>query len=87
MTFAERAEPIFNQRMEDPGSLLALKELQARRDVDAFFAAEYKDGVVYHIQVGASMMLYLIIDEPDPRLIGVFNDYLALNKYIKENLV
>jgi hypothetical protein len=84
--FTERAEPIFNQRTEDPGSLLALKELQVRREVDAFFGGENEEGVQYHIQV-VGPGLYLYHHEPQPRLIGVFPDYESLNGYIKENLV
>ncbi len=51
----ERGAPIFARLKE------GLKELQARREVDAFFGAENEERVVYQ-------------------------DYEALNLYIKENL-
>lgn len=63
-----------------------LKELQVRREVDAFFGGENEEGVQYHIQV-VGPGLYLYHHEPQPRLIGVFPDYESLNGYIKENLV
>lgn len=81
----ERGAPIF-ARPVGFSTAEGLKELQARREVDAFFGAENEERVVYHIQVGISMMLYLYAHEEGPRLIGVFKDYEALNLYIKENL-